>query len=35
MSDRIAVMREGKLTGIVERKDATQEVVMRYATMQP
>ncbi len=35
MSDRIAVMREGKLTGIVERKDATQEVVMKYATMKP
>jgi ABC-type sugar transport system ATPase subunit len=35
MSDRIAVMREGRLTGIVERKDATQEVVMKYATMKP
>ena len=35
MSDRIAVMREGKLTGIVERKDATQEVVMKFATMKP
>ena len=35
MSDRIAVMREGRLTGVVERKDATQEVVMKYATMKP
>ena len=35
MCDRIAVMREGKLTGIVERKEATQEVVMKYATMKP
>ena len=34
MSDRVAVMREGRLTGIVERKDATQEVIMRYATIR-
>ncbi|MEN8908315.1 MAG: sugar ABC transporter ATP-binding protein [Clostridiales bacterium] len=32
MSDRILVMYEGKLTGIIDRKEATQEVVMRYAT---
>ena len=32
MSDRIAVMREGRLTGIIERQEATQEVIMRYAT---
>ena len=34
MSDRIAVMREGRLTGVVDRRDATQEVIMRYATMR-
>ena len=34
MSDRVAVMREGRLTGIVDRKDATQEVIMKYATMK-
>ena len=34
MSDRVAVMREGHLTGIVERKEATQEVIMRYATIR-
>lgn len=32
MSDRVVVMYEGKLTGILDRKDATQEVVMTYAT---
>jgi ABC-type sugar transport system ATPase subunit len=35
MCDRVAVMREGQLTGIIERKEATQEVVMKYATMKP
>jgi methyl-galactoside transport system ATP-binding protein/inositol transport system ATP-binding protein len=32
MSDRIVVVCEGKITGIVDRKDATQELIMRYAT---
>lgn len=32
MSDRVAVMHEGKLKGILDRKDATQESVMRLAT---
>ncbi len=33
MSDRIMVMFEGKVTGILEnRKDLTQEEIMRYAT---
>ncbi len=31
MSDRVAVMREGRLTGIYPRKDATQERVMAAA----
>ncbi len=31
MSDRIVVMHEGKMTGIVEKKDATAESIMRYA----
>ena len=34
MSDRIVVMCEGKMTGIVDRKDATQEVIMKYATLK-
>lgn len=35
MSDRIVVMHEGKVTGIVENnKDLTQEELMRYATGQ-
>ena len=34
MSDRIVVMCEGKITGIVNRKDATQELIMKYATMK-
>ena len=32
MSDRIAVMCEGRLTGIVDNKDASQQVIMEYAT---
>ncbi len=32
MSDRVAVMHEGKLKGILSREDATQESVMRLAT---
>jgi inositol transport system ATP-binding protein len=32
MSDRILVMHEGKLTGEVMRKDATQTKIMEYAT---
>lgn len=32
MSDRIMVMCEGKLSGIIEGKDATQEEIMRLAT---
>ena len=34
MSDRVVVMCEGKITGIVDRKDATQEVIMKYATLK-
>lgn len=32
MSDRIAVMCAGRLTGIIENKDANQEVIIEYAT---
>ena len=32
MSDRIAVMHEGKITGILNRGEATQELIMKYAT---
>ena len=32
MSDRIMVMCDGRLTGFVEGKDATQENIMAYAT---
>jgi rhamnose transport system ATP-binding protein len=32
MSDRILVMREGRMTGLFERREATQEVIMRAAT---
>jgi inositol transport system ATP-binding protein len=32
MSDRIYVMREGRITGVVEREDATEERVMELAT---
>jgi ribose transport system ATP-binding protein len=32
MSDRIAVMCEGRLTGIIDNKDADQNTIMQYAT---
>lgn len=31
MSDRIVVMREGRVTGILDRKDATQETILEAA----
>lgn len=33
MSDRVMVMCEGRVTGFLDAKDATQEKVMEYATM--
>lgn len=32
MSDRVLVMHEGLLTGILDRSEATQELVLKYAT---
>ena len=32
MSDRIAVMCEGRLTGIIDNKDADQNSIMQLAT---
>ncbi|HEU5240041.1 MAG TPA: ATP-binding cassette domain-containing protein, partial [Pyrinomonadaceae bacterium] len=32
ISDRIAVMHEGKITGLLEREDFSEEAVMRLAT---
>ena len=34
MSDRIAVMCEGRITGILDVSEATQESIMHYATMR-
>jgi ABC-type sugar transport system ATPase subunit len=34
MSDRIIVMREGKVTAEISKKDAAQDVIMRYAIQQ-
>jgi ABC-type sugar transport system ATPase subunit len=31
MSDRIMVMFEGKVSGVLNRSEATQEIVVRYA----
>ena len=31
MSDRVLVMREGKLAGILEKDEIGQEQIMRYA----
>lgn len=32
MSDRVLTMHEGKMTGMIHRKDATQETIMKYIT---
>lgn len=32
IADRILVMHEGEMTGVIDRKDATSELIMRYAT---
>jgi inositol transport system ATP-binding protein len=32
MSDRVVVMQEGRINGVLSRKDATQENIMRLAT---
>jgi methyl-galactoside transport system ATP-binding protein/inositol transport system ATP-binding protein len=32
MSDRICVMHEGELTGIIDRKDFDSDLIMKYAT---
>jgi ABC-type sugar transport system ATPase subunit len=34
MSDRVIVMCEGKKTGELRREDATQEIILKYATGQ-
>jgi ribose transport system ATP-binding protein len=34
-SDRIAVMHEGRITGVVDRADATEEAIMKLAVGQP
>ena len=31
MSDRVAVMREGHLAGVLEKQDISQENIMRFA----
>ncbi|MEL7658136.1 MAG: sugar ABC transporter ATP-binding protein, partial [Bacillota bacterium] len=32
MADRVLVMHEGTMTGIIDREDATSEIIMKYAT---
>ena len=34
MSDRIVVMHEGTMTAIVERKDFSSELILKYATSE-
>ena len=34
MSDRVAVMREGVLTGTLDLEEVTQEKIMRLATLE-
>ena len=33
MADRIVVMHEGRMTGVIDRKDFTQELIMEMATV--
>jgi len=33
-SDRVAVMHEGAITGILERSECTEEAIMRLATAE-
>ena len=35
MSHRIVVMSEGRVTGVLDAAEATQESVMHYATLRP
>ncbi|MCP1101567.1 ABC-type sugar transport system ATPase subunit [Aequitasia blattaphilus] len=35
MSDRVLIMHEGRQTGILNRDEATSELIMQYATMEP
>lgn len=32
MADRVLVMHEGEMTGMIDRKDATSDLIMKYAT---
>ena len=34
MSDRVVVMHEGTITGILDRSDCNQELIMAYASGQ-
>ena len=34
LSDRVIVMCEGRITADIDIKDATQETIMKYATMR-
>ena len=34
MSDRIAVMAEGRITKILNREEANQEVIMQHAVLK-
>lgn len=33
IADRVVVMRESKITGIIKRSEMTQEIIMKYATL--
>ena len=32
MSDRVLVMHEGEMTGILDRSEATSDLIMKFAT---
>ena len=34
MSDRIVVMHEGTMTGVIDRKDFSSELILKYATSE-
>jgi ABC-type sugar transport system ATPase subunit len=35
MSDRVVVMHEGRVAAILDREEATQELIMAYASGEP
>jgi ABC-type sugar transport system ATPase subunit len=35
LADRVLIMRQGQIAGELERKDATEEIILQFAAMSP